>query len=40
VSGPALCPECANGKVVNCVGVALDFERDEFVPCVTTGVEP
>lgn len=30
-----LCPECANGKTVNCVGVALDFERDEFVPCET-----
>lgn len=30
------CPECENGKTVNCVGVALDFERDEFVPCETT----
>jgi hypothetical protein len=36
---PLLCPECTNGKVVNCVGVALDFERDEFVPCETAGVE-
>lgn len=30
-----LCPECQNGKVVNCVGVALDFTIDDFVPCAT-----
>jgi hypothetical protein len=27
------CPECASGKVTNCVGVALDFDRDEFTVC-------
>jgi hypothetical protein len=31
----ATCPECEQGKTVNCVGVALDFEADEFVPCAT-----
>lgn len=35
----AQCPECASGKTVNCVGVALDFDRDEFVPCETTGAD-
>lgn len=27
-----ICPECAQGKHLNCVGEALD-EHDEFVPC-------
>jgi hypothetical protein len=27
------CPECEQGKVDNCVGVALDFELDDFVVC-------
>lgn len=36
VSARIQCPECEQGKTVNCVGVALDFERDEFVPCETT----
>jgi hypothetical protein len=31
----ALCPECAQGKTVNCVGQTLD-ENDNFVPCATT----
>lgn len=31
-----LCPECTQGKTDNCVGVALDFAADEFVPCSTT----
>lgn len=30
------CPECEPGKSVNCALVALDFDRDEFVPCETT----
>lgn len=30
------CPECEQGKSVNCVGVALDFTTEEFVPCETT----
>lgn len=30
---PRLCPECVNGKVINCVGQALDPVTDEFVPC-------
>lgn len=29
----AVCPECASGKCVNCVQVALDPETDEFVGC-------
>lgn len=28
-----LCPECANGKPVNCALVALDPDLDDFVPC-------
>lgn len=30
---PLLCPECQNGKTVNCVGVALDFTTDDFAVC-------
>lgn len=33
-TGP-LCPECSNGKPVNCAGLALDPVTDEFVPCST-----
>lgn len=33
ISGP-LCPECAQGKVVNCVGRTID-ESDNFVECAT-----
>lgn len=29
------CPECAQGKTVNCATIALDTEADEFVPCET-----
>lgn len=28
-----LCPECRDGKLTNCVGVALDPETDDFVEC-------
>lgn len=28
-----LCPECAQGKTVNCTTIALDPELDDFVPC-------
>lgn len=31
-----LCPECAAGKVVNCVGQALHPVTDELVPCYST----
>lgn len=30
---PRLCPECRQGKCLNCVGQALDPVTDEFVPC-------
>lgn len=30
---PLLCPECENGKPINCVGEALDVSTDSFVPC-------
>lgn len=30
---PILCPECRQGKYLNCVGRALDPDTDEFVPC-------
>lgn len=34
LDAPALlCPECENGKPVNCVGEALDIATDSFVPC-------
>lgn len=39
MSSPALCPECEQGKTVNCVGVALDFDIDDFVPCATTQLD-
>ena len=28
-----ICPDCAQGKHLNCVGEALDERTDEFVPC-------
>ena len=31
-----LCPECAAGKVVNCVGQAMHPVTDELVPCAST----
>lgn len=30
---PVLCPECVNGKPVNCVGEALHPDTDELVSC-------
>lgn len=33
------CPECEQGKTVNCTLVTLDLERDEFVPCETALAE-
>jgi hypothetical protein len=39
-SRPALCPECVNGKHVNCVGQALDPVTDDLVPCTCTHGEP
>lgn len=33
---PLYCPECANGKCVNCVGQALDPVTDDLVPCACT----
>lgn len=33
---PLLCPECAQGKTVNCTTITLDPELDDFVPCATT----
>jgi hypothetical protein len=30
---PLPCPECRNGKCVNCTGEALDESADEIVPC-------
>jgi hypothetical protein len=30
-----LCPECRDGKLTNCIGVALDPETDDFVECGT-----
>lgn len=31
-----VCPECAQGKTVNCTGAALDERTEEMVPCTTT----
>lgn len=31
------CPECAQGKPVNCTGHAYDAQHDELVPCATEG---
>jgi hypothetical protein len=30
-----LCPECRDGKLTNCIGVALDPKTDDFVECST-----
>ena len=31
-----ICPECRNGKCVNCTGETLDEETEDFTPCTCT----
>lgn len=37
LGGLPLCPECAQGKVLNCAQQALDPVTDELVPCANAG---
>lgn len=40
MTAPLLCPECAQGRTVNCAGQALDPVTDELVACATTTPSP
>jgi hypothetical protein len=33
VNGRPICPECRNGKHINCDGMAYDDEADDLVLC-------